>query len=114
MVDALTWAASATETDVDTTVEEHFRAYRIPDDRSLRVGSPRRRCATAASSPCRISTGGGSDASAFEAKGLRCLNIANGTEATTPRTSSVSARALETMLDVDAAVERVAAEAVRC
>ena len=31
MVDTITWAASATETDVDTTIEEHFRAYRIPE-----------------------------------------------------------------------------------
>src|SRR3954466_10802911 len=28
VVDACTWAASATETDVDVQVEEHFRAYR--------------------------------------------------------------------------------------
>ena len=32
MVDAITYAASATEIDVDTTVEEQFRAYRIPED----------------------------------------------------------------------------------
>ena len=31
MVDTITWAASATEIDVDTTLEEHFRAYRIPE-----------------------------------------------------------------------------------
>jgi tripeptide aminopeptidase len=29
VVDALTWAASTTETDVDTRVEEQFRAYRM-------------------------------------------------------------------------------------
>ena len=38
VVDACTWAASATETDVDSHVEEHFRAYRIPDSRSVRRG----------------------------------------------------------------------------
>ena len=68
--------------------------------------SPPRRCATAASSRCRRPTGGGSDANAFEAKGFRCLNIANGTEANHTPDERVSAAALETMLDVDAAAAR--------
>ena len=40
MVDTITWAASATETDVDTTIEEHFRAYRIPEsDPTVQIAS---------------------------------------------------------------------------
>jgi tripeptide aminopeptidase len=47
-----------------------------------------------------VATGGGSDANAFEAKGLRCLNVANGTEANHTAQERVSVRALESMLDV--------------
>ena len=70
MVDAITYAASAAEIDVDTTVEEHFRAYRIPEDH------PAVALAAAALRDCGVepvptSTGGGSDASAFAAKGFQ-------------------------------------------
>jgi tripeptide aminopeptidase len=99
MVDALTWAASATETDVDATVEEQFRAYRI------RPVEPVVRAAEAALADCgfepvHIATGGGSDAHAFQAKGFQCLNVANGTEANHTPDERVSAAALEKMLDV--------------
>ena len=67
---------------------------------------PPRRCATAASSRSTRATGGGSDANAFEAKGFRCLNIANGTEANHTPDERVSVQALETMLDVTHAPAR--------
>jgi tripeptide aminopeptidase len=99
MVDTLTWAASATETDVDVTIEEQFRAYRIPP------GDPVVTVAEAALRDCGIEpvhkvTGGGSDANAFAAKGFRCLNVANGTEANHSPDERVSAWALGKMLEV--------------
>jgi tripeptide aminopeptidase len=99
MVDTLTWAASETETDVDVTVNEEFRAYRIPP------AEPVVTVAEAALRDCGIEpvhrvTGGGSDANAFAAKGFRCLNVANGTEANHTPDERVSAWALEKMLDV--------------
>jgi len=99
VVDACTWAASATETDVDAHVEEHFRAYRIPD------GHPCVEVASGALRDCGVEpvlhpSGGGSDASVFEERGLRCLNVANGTEANHASEEQVTVRALETMLDV--------------
>jgi tripeptide aminopeptidase len=99
MIDALTWAASSTETDVDTTVEEQFRAYRIPDSEECVsiAAAALRDCGI---EPVYTSTGGGSDANAFEAKGFRCLNIANGTEANHTPNERVTVGALETMLDV--------------
>jgi tripeptide aminopeptidase len=109
MVDAITYAASAAEVDVDTTVEEHFRAYRIADDHEAVV------LAAAALRDCGVeqmptSTGGGSDASAFAAKGFQCVNLAIGVELNhTPR-ERVSRRALETTLAVASRiVERAAA-----
>jgi tripeptide aminopeptidase len=99
MIDALTWAASSTETDVDTTVEEEFRAYRIPEtDECVSIAAAALRdCGI---EPVFTSTGGGSDANAFEAKGFRCLNIANGTEANHTPDERVTVGALEKMLDV--------------
>jgi tripeptide aminopeptidase len=99
VMDAITWAASTTETDVDTAVHEQFHGYRIPQ------ADPSVQAAAAALSDCGItpayvSTGGGSDANAFAQKGLRCLNVANGTEANHTPDERVSIAALETMLDV--------------
>ena len=50
--------------------------------------------------PKRRSTGGGSDANAFEAAGLHCTNLANGTERNHEPDERVSVAALEGMLDV--------------
>jgi tripeptide aminopeptidase len=99
VVDTLSWAASSTETDVDTTIEEQFHAYRIP------ASDPCLAAAAAALRDCGVEptfkpTGGGSDANAFEAKGFRCVNIANGTEANHTPDECVSIAALELMLDV--------------
>jgi len=110
MVDALTWAASSTETDVDTRIEEQFRAYRLAQAEPCVVA------AAAALRDCGIepvytSTGGGSDANAFEAKGFRCLNVANGTELNHTADERVSVWALERMLDVTFCLLERAAEA---
>jgi tripeptide aminopeptidase len=99
MVDTLTWAASETETDVDVSVEEQFHAYRIPP------GEPVVTVAEAALRDCGVTpvhrvTGGGSDAHAFAAKGFRCLNVANGTEANHTADERVSEFALNKMLEI--------------
>ena len=47
-----------------------------------------------------IATGGGSDAHVFQARGLPCLNVANGTERNHEPDERVTVEALETMLDV--------------
>jgi tripeptide aminopeptidase len=110
MVDTLTWAASATETDVDVSVEEQFRAYRIP------AGEPVVVAAEAALRDCGVTpvhkvTGGGSDVNAFAAKGFRCLNMANGTEANHTPDERVSMAALDRMLDV---TRRLLVRAAEC
>ena len=109
MVDALTWAASTTETDVDTSIEKQFDAYRIPESDPCVVAASNalRDCGI---EPIYAASGGGSDANAFEAKGFRCLNLANGTEANHTPDESVSVQALETMLAVTDRSARRAAE----
>jgi tripeptide aminopeptidase len=50
--------------------------------------------------PVPISTGGGSDASILQARGLPCLNVANGTLANHEPDERVSVHALELALDL--------------
>jgi tripeptide aminopeptidase len=109
MVDTITWAASATETDVDTTIEEHFRAYRIQesDPTVLIASAALRDCGV---EPVPSSTGGGSDASAFAAKGLRCLNLAVGVEHNHTPQERVTEAALRKVLDITLRLAERAAE----
>jgi tripeptide aminopeptidase len=99
MVDTITEAASDAECDVETTVEEMNRGYRM-----ARTSPPVAVTAAALGAlgiePSYIATGGCSDANIFVAAGLPCLNVANGTERNHQPDESVTVEALETMLDV--------------
>jgi tripeptide aminopeptidase len=99
IVDAFTEAAADLECDVETTVEQLFRAYRLPES------APTVKAASAALAelgiePRTIATGGGSDANVFMAAGLPVLNVANGTERNHQPDESVTVAALETSLDI--------------
>ncbi|MEA2195161.1 MAG: tripeptide aminopeptidase, partial [Solirubrobacteraceae bacterium] len=85
--------------DVDVITERLFDGYRHA------AGAPAVLAAEDALRACgyrptRRSTGGGSDANAFEANGLHCTNLANGTERNHEPDERVSVAALESMLDV--------------
>jgi tripeptide aminopeptidase len=99
MIDAIHDGAATAECDVDVVSERLFSGYR------QKPSSPAVAVAEAALRACgyeprRITTGGGSDANAFEAAGLECVNLANGTERNHEPTERVSVAALEGMLDV--------------
>ena len=79
LVDACTEAASDSECDLETHVEELFRAYRLPRTHPA-VETAARALGGCGIEPSFITTGGGSDANAFIAAGLTVLNVANGTE----------------------------------
>ena len=99
MVDTCSAAASDSECDVETVVEQLFRAYRLP-----RTAAPVRAAAEALEAvgiePTYAATGGGSDAAVLISAGLPMLNVANGTERNHQPDESVTLEALETMLDV--------------
>jgi tripeptide aminopeptidase len=108
IVDSLTEAASDNECDVETTVQEQFRGYR------LQRSSPPVAVAAAALEalgiePRYITTGGASDAHVFTAAGIPCLNMANGTERNHQPDERVTVDALETMLDVALALVHLSA-----
>jgi tripeptide aminopeptidase len=85
--------------DVDVTTERLFDGYRHSANAPavLAAEAALRACGYA---PTRRTTGGGSDANAFEAGGLHCTNLANGTERNHEPDERVSVAALEGMLDV--------------
>lgn len=108
MVDHLQDAANAGQCDLDVKVEKKFQGYRT------RPGAPAVQAAEVALRKCgyeprRIVTGGGSDANAFQAAGLSCVNLANGTERNHEPGERVSVAALEGMLDVALALVDAAA-----
>jgi tripeptide aminopeptidase len=99
IVDAMTEAASDQECDLEIHVEELFRAYKVNRaSRPVEVAS--RALSDLGIEPQPISTGGGSDANVFQARGFPCVNLANGTKGAHQPDESVTVDALETMLDV--------------
>jgi tripeptide aminopeptidase len=99
LVDAMTEAASDRECDVEIHVEELFRGYKVSRSATpIEVAS--RALGDVGIEPLPISTGGGSDANAFQARGFQCVNLANGTKGAHQADESVSVDALDTMLDV--------------
>jgi tripeptide aminopeptidase len=85
--------------DVDVSTARLFDGYRHPTSAPsvLAAEAALRACGY---DPTRRSTGGASDANAFEAAGFACTNLANGTERNHQPDERVSAADLEAMLDV--------------
>jgi tripeptide aminopeptidase len=111
MVDHIHDGANAFECDVDVSVERLWPAYRIrPSVPAVAVAEAALRAC--GYEPSHIVTGGGSDANAFNAAGLQCVNLANGTERNHEPGERVSLAALEGMLDVTLAL--VDEAAARC
>ena len=93
------------------TVDRLFRGYRA------KPGAPQIVAATRALEACgyephHLVTGGGSDANAFQAAGLPCANLADGTERNHEPGERISVDALEGMLEVAIALIDSAAEVV--
>jgi tripeptide aminopeptidase len=99
IVDAMTEAASDRECDLEIHVEELFRGYKVQRS-AVAADVAMRALQDAGIEPRPISTGGGSDANAFQDRGFQCVNLANGTKGAHQPDESVTVDALETMLDV--------------
>ena len=99
IVGALAEAASDRDCDVETEVEEQFRGYRLARTAAPVVAATRALQGLGIEVR-HIATGGGSDANVLVARGLPCLNVANGTERNHEPGECVTVEALETGLDV--------------
>lgn len=99
MVDRCSDAAGELECDLDTTVEQLSRAFKLP-----RSAAPVQAACAALEDlgiePVLRPTGGGSDANVLIAAGLPVLNVANGTQNAHQPNECVTVEALERMLDV--------------
>jgi tripeptide aminopeptidase len=107
MSEACAWGAGEHGCDVEVSVEEVFRGYRVPPSSpalALAEAGLRR----AGVEPQRIATGGGSDANALFAKGFDCVLLANGTLDNHTSEERVAARELDRMLEI---CEAIVAEA---
>jgi tripeptide aminopeptidase len=99
IVDAFTEAASDSECDVETIIEEQFRGYQL-----ARTAPPVGLAAAALDArgiePRFINTGSAADSNVFINRGLQVVNMANGTMYAHQPNECVPVDALGTMLDV--------------
>jgi tripeptide aminopeptidase len=111
MVDHLHDAANEAECDLDVTVVRLFRGYRSKPN-APQVLAATRALETCGYEPHLVATGGGSDANAFQAAGLPCANLADGTQRNHEPGERISIDALEGMLEVAIALLDAAADVV--
>ena len=107
MVDAFSFAATATECDVETTVRKSYDGYRLKRD------EPAVELAAAAFARCGFEpryglSGGGADANVFNGRGRRCVNLSHGVFGFHTPDEHVSAADLDAMVDVTVALVEAA------
>jgi tripeptide aminopeptidase len=103
MQDAITFAASVAECEVETTLERHYTAYRFAKD-DLPV-----RLAAEALGQCGFEaryslSGGAADANVFNERGLQCVNLANGMAEIHTPDEHIAVADLEAMVEVTLAL----------
>lgn len=99
MLDALTWAASECEVDLETHVEREFSAYRLGEG-DPQVAMAMGVLAGLGHAPRMVPSGGGSDVNALILNGFPAVNLCNGmTDVHTPD-ESIAVSSLEQMVDV--------------
>ena len=103
IVDAAAFAASVSECSLETRVEQKYRGYRFRDD-DLPVRLAVEALAQAGYTAKLGLSGGAADANVFNARGLHCVNLANGmTDIHTPD-ERIAIDDLERMVDVTLAL----------
>jgi tripeptide aminopeptidase len=109
-VDHLQDAADAGECDLDLQVQRMFRGYRAKP-KAPQLAAAERALRACGYEPRHIPSGGASDANSFEAAGLPCTCLADGTERNHEPGERISAQSLEELLEVAIAlVDEAAAE----
>ena len=107
LVDAAAFAATTTECSLETRIEPKYRGYRFSSD-DLAVRLAVEALSRAGFEPRLGLSGGAADANVFNARGLQCVNVANGmTDIHTPD-ERIALEDLERMVDVTLALVDVA------
>jgi len=110
MLDALTWAGTEHECDVEVRVENQYLGYRLPAGDPA-VAHAERAIRRAGIEPVHIASGGGSDVNALRPKGVTCVNLCNDMVDVHTAEERISVAALEAMLEVTMAIIAEAVEA---
>jgi len=99
MLDAMTWAASECEVDLETRVEKEFVAYRVGEG-DPQVAMAISVLAALGHTPRLVPSGGGSDVNAFIRNGFPAVNLCNGMIDVHTPDERIAVASLEQMLDV--------------
>jgi tripeptide aminopeptidase len=103
MLDAFSFAATATDCEVETSVRKSYRGYRFKQDDEV-VQLAARALERCGFLPSYALSGGGADANVFNERGLSCVNLANGmTDIHTPD-ERITVEDLDAMVDVTLAL----------
>jgi tripeptide aminopeptidase len=103
MLDALTWAASEGEVDLETLVDNEFSGYSLTE-RDPQVALAMRALAACGHTPRLVATGGGSDVNAFLRSGLPSVNLCNGMIDVHTADERIAVRTLEQMVEITLAL----------
>jgi tripeptide aminopeptidase len=110
MLDALSFAATVSECTVETEVSEQYRGYRFrPDDLPVRLAAEALR--RSGFEPSTTLSGGAADANVFNARGLQCVNLANGMAEIHTPDEHIAVADLDAMVEVTLALVDVARSA---
>jgi tripeptide aminopeptidase len=110
MLETITFAAEQSECRAETKLVEIYRGYRFkPDD--LPVALARKALESCGFEPELTFTGGGADASVFNAGGLPCVNLSNGMAHIHSPEEEISVEDLTRMVDVTLAIVDAARDA---
>jgi tripeptide aminopeptidase len=109
MVESAAFAASLADCEVESEIRPSFPGYRFREG-DLPVRLAARALERVGYTPSYVLSGGGADANVFNARGLHCVNLANGmTDIHTPN-ERIAIADLEGMVDVTLALIDVARE----
>jgi tripeptide aminopeptidase len=110
MLESAGFAASLADCEVESEVRPSFPGYRFrPSDEPVRIAAAAlERCGY---TPSYALSGGGADANVFNARGLQCVNLANGMMEIHTPDEHIAVADLEAMVDVTLALIDVAREA---
>jgi tripeptide aminopeptidase len=107
MQDALSFAAGLGECTVETTLKRSYGAYRFKRDAApVRLAAEALR--RSGFEPRYELSGGAADANVFNARGLQCLNLANGMAEIHTPDEHIAVADLEAMVEVTLALIDVA------
>jgi tripeptide aminopeptidase len=107
MLDAIAYAASAEECEVETEVKRSYRGYRFRRDEPA-VSLAAQALSGAGYEPSYTLSGGGADSNVFNERGLPCVNLANGMAQIHTPDEHIAVADLDGMVEVTLALVEVA------